>query len=167
MVVTRGAGARDGRGVQVGDLAEFYDKHADALTGFAATLVGPTHAEDVVSEALVGILRTSPDAVADLRACCYRSRAERWSQVLAIGASSAVREYRSTIREMVQLPDADAIADALARLSPQQRAVIHLTYWEDLTPSVVAGRLGVSDGTVRRRLARARRRLAEALHGAV
>jgi len=45
----------------------------------------------------------------------------------------------------------------------QQRAVIHLTYWEDLTPSVVATRLGVSEGTVRRQLARARDRLRKVL----
>ena len=58
---------------------------------------------------------------------------------------------------------ADEVLASLAALSPQQRAVVHLTYWEDLTPHAVAARLGVSDGTVRRQLARARKRLREVL----
>ena len=52
-----------------------------------------------------------------------------------------------------------AMAVALGRLSARQRAVIHLTYWEDLTPADVARRLGISDGSVRRHLARARQSL--------
>jgi RNA polymerase sigma-70 factor (ECF subfamily) len=41
-------------------------------------------------------------------------------------------------------------------LSPQQRAVVYLTYWDDLTPAQVAVLLAVSEGTVRKQLARAR-----------
>ena len=49
---------------------------------------------------------------------------------------------------------------ALAQLSEQQRAVVYLTYWEDLA----SGRRSpvcssVSDGTVRKQLARARDQL--------
>ena len=62
-------------------------------------------------------------------------------------------------------PQSDRIIEALRSLSVQQRAVVHLTYWEDLTPAVVAERLGVSDGTVRRQLAHARDRLRKVLDG--
>ena len=48
---------------------------------------------------------------------------------------------------------------ALANLSPQQRAVVYLTYWEDLTPAQIAELLEVSEGTVRKQLARAREQL--------
>ena len=47
----------------------------------------------------------------------------------------------------------------MASLSEQQRAVVFLTYWEDLAPAQVADLLGVSDGTVRKQLARARDQL--------
>ncbi len=62
-------------------------------------------------------------------------------------------------------PRSDRIIVALRSLSVQQRAVVHLTYWEDLTPAAVAERLGVSDGTVRRQLARGRDRLRKVLDG--
>jgi RNA polymerase sigma-70 factor (ECF subfamily) len=56
------------------------------------------------------------------------------------------------------------VVDAVVRLSPQQRACVYLTYWEDLTPPMVAERLGIGEGTVKRYLARARANLREVLH---
>jgi RNA polymerase sigma-70 factor, ECF subfamily len=74
------------------------------------------------------------------------------------------RERLAASQDRVEPPDTDLdIRAALATLSAQQRAVIHLAYWEDLTPPMIADRLGVTDGTVRRQLARARRRLSEVL----
>jgi RNA polymerase sigma-70 factor (ECF subfamily) len=58
--------------------------------------------------------------------------------------------------------DPDVIA-AVNKLSVQQRASVVLTYWEDLTPIEVSLRLGISQGTVKRHLARARARLKELL----
>ena len=52
---------------------------------------------------------------------------------------------------------------AVDKLSVQQRASVVLTYWEDLTPNEVALRLGVSEGSVKRHLARARSKLKELL----
>ena len=52
---------------------------------------------------------------------------------------------------------------AVAALSVRQRAVIVLTYWLDLHPAGIAGLLGVSEGAVRRHLARARAHLREVL----
>lgn len=53
---------------------------------------------------------------------------------------------------------------AVDKLSMQQRASVFLTYWEDLKPGDVAGRLGISEGSVKRHLARARARLKELLN---
>lgn len=53
----------------------------------------------------------------------------------------------------------DRVAEALAVLSPQQRAVVMLTYWADLDPFGVGRLLGISDGAVKKQLARARRKL--------
>ena len=58
--------------------------------------------------------------------------------------------------------DVDVLA-AVSRLSVQQRASVVLTYWEDLPPADVAARLGISEGSVKRHLARARSRLKELL----
>jgi RNA polymerase sigma factor (sigma-70 family) len=54
---------------------------------------------------------------------------------------------------------------ALQQLSPQQRAVVYLTYWDDLTPTQIAELLDVGEGTVRKQLARAREHLRRILDG--
>jgi RNA polymerase sigma-70 factor (ECF subfamily) len=152
--------------VDINGIGECYERHRAALVRFAATQVGPHDAPDVVSDAVIGVLRAqrTNTHVTDPRSYLYRAV-----------ANAARKHWRSvdrrTRRERIAaLPEAvdDTIADpdvlsAIARLSPQQRAVIHLAYWEDLTVSDIADRLGVGNGTVKRQLARARSRLAEVL----
>ncbi|MGI8516877.1 MAG: RNA polymerase sigma factor [Acidimicrobiia bacterium] len=55
------------------------------------------------------------------------------------------------------------VARAVSALSTQQRAVVFLTYWDDLDVEAVAELLGVTAGTVRKQLARARAHLREVL----
>lgn len=55
------------------------------------------------------------------------------------------------------------VLTAVFTLSVQQRAVIVLTYWEDLTPASIATLMDISEGSVKRHLARGRSRLKEAL----
>lgn len=65
---------------------------------------------------------------------------------------------------MFELPELmPEVARAVAALSPQQRAVVFLTYWDDLDAITVADLLGVSAGTVRKQLGRARGRLRKVL----
>ena len=76
------------------------------------------------------------------------------------------RESRAAEREGVGrgTPQPEVL-QAVQRLSLRQRAVVFLTYWEDLGPASVAELLGISEGAVRRHLARARARLKEVLDG--
>jgi RNA polymerase sigma factor (sigma-70 family) len=53
---------------------------------------------------------------------------------------------------------------AVSRLSVKQRAVIVLTYWEDLDPATISAYLAISEGSVKRHLARGRSRLKEFLN---
>jgi RNA polymerase sigma factor (sigma-70 family) len=55
------------------------------------------------------------------------------------------------------------VLDAIGRLSVRQRAVVYLTYWDDLDPAATAELLGISEGSVRRHLARARANLRRTL----
>lgn len=154
----------DRKGVRRDDVAECYEKHADGLLRFAATIVGSSDAEDVLAAAVLAVLCSSTSSVDDLRAYLYTA-------VLNAGRSHWRSLDRRGRRErLTAQPDFAAVIEpnldvrvALATLSAQQRAVVHLTYWEDLTPPKVAARLGVGEGTVRRQLARARQRLAEVL----
>lgn len=51
------------------------------------------------------------------------------------------------------------IAEAMKQLIPEYEEVIRLKYFEDLTQEEIAGSLGVSQGTVKSRLYRAKRKL--------
>ncbi len=145
------------------EVAECYGAHADELVRFAASLVGSSDADDVVSAAVLGVLRAPTDRVDDLRAYLYRSvlnaARKHWRTLDRRARREAIR-YDLPVESTDPRPE---IAAALGRLSPQQRAVIHLAYWDDLTPPMIADALGVGEGTVRRQLARARSKLSEVL----
>lgn len=156
-------------GVVVGDVAECFEKHGEALVRFAASQVGASDADDVVSAAVLGVLQRGVGGVEDVRAYLYRAVWNACQKHWRATSRRRRREFsllpRSTeIGEVVD-ERVDSVLAAMASLSVQQRAVIHLTYWEDLTPSMVAERLAVSDGTVRRQLARARDRLRSVIDG--
>ena len=74
----------------------------------------------------------------------------------ASAAQHARRDQRSAPAERWDLPEFHPeVLHAVRSLSVRQRAVIVLTYWADLAPADVADRLGISEGSVRRHLARA------------
>lgn len=142
-----------------------YAAHADGLVRFAAGLVGPSDAEDVLSDALARLMTSrvwreaeNPKALM-YRAVLYEARMFVRSQRRRLS-----REARAAANEAYEMPNiAPEVSQAVAGLSPQQRAVVFLTYWDDLKPASVASLLGVSEGTVRKQLARARDRLREVL----
>ncbi len=145
--------------------AEVYAADARELVRFATGLVGPSDAQDVVSEAVVRLMRSAVWERADnRRALLYRAvlfEAGSWRR------SAARRRRRDALAvgpATVQGPELmPEVWAAVAGLSRQQRAVVFLTYWDDLDTETVAGMLGVSAGTVRKQLGRARRRLREVL----
>jgi len=59
------------------------------------------------------------------------------------------------------------VRSAIGALSPRQRAVVFLTYWEDLDERAVARRLDISVGSVRQHLHRAKQRIGRQLDDAV
>lgn len=149
----------------VGD-DELYRKHADDLTRLATGLVGPSDAPDVVSTAVMGCVSSRGWAtVDDRRAYLFKSvvnEAAKWHRA---NARRRIREAAVSTSRATELavPRPEVLA-AIRDLSFRQRAVIVLTYWADLTPRDVASTLGISEGAVKRHLARARGRLKEALH---
>lgn len=149
--------------IGVMDNEHVYRTYASELTQYATGLVGPADAPDVVTDACLRAFsaKTWPE-VANPRAYLYRT-------VLSV----ATDHHRSTLsrrlREMKSSdprtspptePDVDVLV-AVDRLSIQQRAAVLLTYWADLPVEAVAERMGISPGSVKRHLARARKRLKE------
>lgn len=146
---------------------EVYRKHAEELTRLATGLVGPAAANDVVSSAVLGCVASKQWAgVTNRRAYLFRSV-----------VNEAAKHHRSTARRrsgevrVMQPPTTDPpevrpeILAAVNGLSVRQRTVIVLTYWADRDPKRIAQLLDISEGSVRRHLARARSHLKEKLDG--
>jgi RNA polymerase sigma factor (sigma-70 family) len=143
-----------------------YGRYAQELIRFATGLVGPSDAADVVSEALVGCIGASTwVGVLDRRAYLYKAVVNQSRQWTRSRSRRERREHLYT-RESVKPGEAERrpeVFEAVRGLSVRQKAVIFLAYWEDLTPPQIAIRLGLSDGSVRRHLARGRTHLRKVL----
>lgn len=145
--------------------AEVYRAHGPDLVRFATVLVGPDDAQDVVAGAFLRCLSSRRwRDVTDHRAYLFRAvanEAKNLRRAIARRRSREDRVVRQAVFEMtVPRPE---IRAAVEGLSVRQRAVVYLAYWEDMTDGMIAEHLGISAGTVRRHLARARRRLREVL----
>ncbi len=147
------------------DDAAVYARHARRLVALATALAGPAAAEDVVSSAVARVLASPGWASVEDRGA-YLTRAVV-NEVRSAHRSSlrrTARERKVGVRTEVEHDDpVPEIMDALARLPLRQRAVVFLTYWADLTPAAIAVELGISEGSVRQHLARARRTLRRTL----
>ena len=140
-----------------------YGAHASELVRFATGLVGRDDAPDVVAEAFVRVVASPVWADArDRRALWFRAvvfEAKSWRRS---AARRRARERGAASGDCVvatQPERDDEVVAALELLSVQQRAVVVLTYWADLDPAGIGELLGVAEGTVRKQLARARKKL--------
>lgn len=146
--------------------ADLYEALAPELIRFASALVGPDEAADVLSTAVVKALASPTwSRVANRRAYLYRA-VFNVARTHQRRARQRVDREAGTARGLQwDMPNLDPhVRTAVLGLSLRQRAVIVLTYWSDLDPAAVAEQLGISEGSVRRHLARARSRLREVLH---
>lgn len=151
----------------VSENEELYRREVPGLMRVATSMVGAHDAQDVVSEAVVRVMTSRGwPRVENKRAYLYRavvneakmlmrSRGRRRARELLVAGLSSGLTWTAVPR-----PD---VHEALDRLSVQQRAVIHLVYWEDLPVGEAANLMGVSPGTVKRHLHRARERLRSVL----
>jgi RNA polymerase sigma factor (sigma-70 family) len=145
---------------------ELYRKHSDALIRFATGLVGPHDAPDVVSAAVLSCLTSSTwSDVVDKRPYLFRSVYNEAAMLRRSSLRRSSRERRAAQPELTDIYEIrPEVLEAVRRLSVLQRAVIVLTYWEDLDPAAIAKLLQISHGSVKRHLARGRSRLKEVLH---
>jgi RNA polymerase sigma-70 factor (ECF subfamily) len=135
-------------------------RHADRVHALAnRILLDPAAAEDAAQQAFVRAWQGLP-RLRDV------DRFETWLRRLVVRAcfdqADADRRWRVHIRLLAGAdPQADATGAivardemdrALARLKPQQRAVLTLRYYLDLPVAEIAAALEISEGTVSSRL---------------
>ena len=138
-----------------------------ALLRTAVLVTGDHHrAEDLVQEALTQVaLRWRrladghPDAYA--RQVIVRRNISWWRKHRREVVADVPEHGLTTSGSEVASDRRRALDEALARLTPRQRAVIVLRYYEDLPERETAETLGVSTGTVKSQTHLALRRLRE------
>lgn len=150
------------------DDGELYRKHADDLVSLATTLVGPSAAPDVVAAAVARTLASRQWQDVEnryaywVRAVVNEARSSHRSTLRRLSREEAVtRQGERFVEDAPRLhPE---VLRAVAELSLQQRTVTYLAYWQDLPVSEIADTLAISEGAVRRHLARARSKLRRSL----
>jgi RNA polymerase sigma factor (sigma-70 family) len=148
--------------------AGFYRKHADDLMCLASALVGPNDAEDVFVTAFLNVTGSSRWGRLvedDKRGYLYRAvvnQSRSWARSRSRASRRDALWAAREIADPVITPRPE-VWDAVCELSPNQRAVVFLTYWADLSSEDVANTLGMSSSSVRQHLARARKKLRRSL----
>jgi RNA polymerase sigma-70 factor, ECF subfamily len=154
-------------------LAEFYDIYAPLVNGLALRIVRDTaDAEDVVQEVFVQVWRQAS------RYDPKRGSPEAWLCTMARTRALDRLRRRSSRREDVEesAPATSAaprneerlaVREALLGLSADQRRALELAYFEGLTQTEIAFRLGEPLGTVKTRIRTAMMRLRERLEPSV
>lgn len=149
------------------ELGVWFDAEYDGLLRFAYLVCGDRSlAEDLVQEAFVkmslagarttqvGVKTYARTTVVNLaRSRVRRALLER--RALARGAE--VPDHGDTVGAR------DEVWQAICSLSPRQRAVVALRYYEDLSEAEIATTLGMSAGSVKQHADRAMRRLRDTL----
>lgn len=133
----------------------FVESASPSLLRTAWLLTGDHHAaHDLVQAALVRTYVAWPrvrseSALAYARRILVNERTDRWRRHGSEVAVAALPEPSSSSLATDGSDDRDAVVRLLARLPEQQRRVVVLRYYVDLSEQAVADLLNVSVGTVK------------------
>ncbi|MEV4888080.1 RNA polymerase sigma factor [Nonomuraea sp. NPDC055795] len=158
--------------------ADLFTRHAPALRRYVARRLGPSLADDIVSDTFLTAFRrrgrydlSHPDARPWLYGIAARlvSRHRRveirfYRALVRSGVDEIAEPYAERVDDWVAAQQA-GLAAALMKLSPGDREVLLLVAWADMSYEDVARALDIPLGTVRSRLHRARTRTRQALGG--
>ena len=152
---------RDGR------FEALYREHAQAVMAYLRRRTDREAARDVAAETFTVAWRRFDD-VDDLRLPWLLGVARRQ----LANHRRARRRHRSMVARMARQPVADTVpapaldsglGQALSRLSENDRELVLLIGWDELTPTEAASVLGITPVAARSRLSRARVRLQQGL----
>lgn len=138
-------------------LEELITKHENTLFRAALAILGDAHeAEDAVQETYLRYLEKRPELrdAGHEKAWLLKVTANRCKSILR----TRVRHPAVELLDVYPAPDTDSreLVEAILALPPNQRAAVHLHYFEGYTSEEIGAILGQRPGTVRSHLSRAR-----------
>ena len=147
-------------------LEELVNKHENTLFRAALAILGDVHgAEDAVQDAFLRYLEKRPE---------LRDETHEKAWLLKVTANlckSALRAQKRhpavELLDVYPAPDNDTreLVEAVLTLPANQRAAVHLFYYEGYSTEEIAAILGQRPGTVRSHLSRGREALRQKLKG--
>lgn len=162
------------------DVGALYERHAHQVAGFvrgrmtgAAAIDADDVAHLVWERALRAAGRYRPDShpmawlltIARNAVTDYYRRAEWRLRSRAVSADALLDEHHPT-RPDEYASTRDDLRAALDDLTPSQRQVVELFYWQELPFAAIAERIGTTENGVKKLAIRARARLRRYLEGA-
>ena len=134
------------------------DRHENTLFRAALAILGDVQeAEDAVQDTLLRYLEKRPE---------FRDREHEKAWLLKVAANRCKSVLRARLRhpavellDVYPAPDGDGsreLMEAILSLPANQRAAVHLHYYEGYTSQEIGAILGQRPGTVRSHLSRAR-----------
>ena len=147
-------------------LEELVTKHENTLFRAALAILGDVHgAEDAVQDTFLRYLEKRPEFQDE-------NHEKAWLlKVTANRCKSILRQYKRhptvELLDVYPAPDNDSreLVEAVLELPANQRAAIHLFYYEGYSTEEIADLLGQRPGTVRSHLSRGREALRQKLKG--
>ncbi len=139
-----------------------YERHAPLVRAVLYNICGGEHLDDLVQETFIKIWKGLPG---------FKENANIKTWIYRIATNTALDWCRKNASAKMEhwLPDVpggeggeanaihrDIVKKCLLRLSPEQRAVVTLCVFEELTVKEAATALGLPEGTVKSRLHYAR-----------
>jgi RNA polymerase sigma-70 factor, ECF subfamily len=162
----------------LGALRSLYDRHAPWLSArLTRRCNSPDTVADVLQDTFLALWKGAERWRGDgevgawlwgisVRRLVSRLRGRRDALVLPLEEVAAARPPESSVEESVLLGvEYGDLGGALARLSPEMRAVVQATVLDGLTTREAARLLGIPENTVQTRLHRAKAHLRKDLAG--
>ena len=170
--LVKAAAEGDGRALE-----QLYDRHAAALLGLARRMLRDEgEAEDLLHDVFMEAYRKahrydpSRASVKTWLVIRLRSRAldrlrsARMSRVDSLDAKPSPERFVQTAGNIARKGDHGRLSGRIAELPQEQRVVIELAYFDGLSSTEIAKRLGIPVGTVKSRTRTALRALRRDIH---